>query len=84
MTTLDKRGVRRETNTVDTTRSGRRPFVVLLEVGGRLIRIKPKGTRKWYSVDYKSVYILAVKIRAAEIAEERKAARKARREGRQS
>jgi hypothetical protein len=72
MTTLDKRAVRRETNVPDTTRSGRRPFIVLLEVGGKLLRIKPKGTRRWYSVDYASIYRLGVKIRAAELQEERK------------
>lgn len=78
MTTLDKRGVRRETNVPDTTRGGRRPFVVLLEVGGKLVRIKPKGTRRWYTVDYASIYRLAVKIRVAELTAEKKARRKAR------
>ena len=79
MTTLDKRAVRRETNVPDTTRSGRRPFIVLLEQGGRVVKIKPKGTRRWYVVDYASIFRLGVQVRAREIAEEKKARRKAAR-----
>lgn len=75
MTTLDKRAIRRETNVPDTTRSDRRPFIVLLEVGGKLLRIKPKGTRRWYTVDYASIYRLGVRARALEIAAEKKARR---------
>jgi hypothetical protein len=62
MTNLDNRPVKRETRCIDTTRSGRRPLVVLLEVGGRLLRIKPKGTRRWYAVPYEEVYRAAVRI----------------------
>lgn len=64
MTNLDSRPVKRETNAIDGTRSGRRHLVVMLEVGGKLLRIKPKGTRKWYAVDYESIYRLAIKVRA--------------------
>jgi hypothetical protein len=45
MTTLDRRAVRRETNTPEPCRR-RKPLIVLLEVGGRLLRIKEKGTRR--------------------------------------
>ena len=80
MTGLDDRPVKRETREIDTTRAGRRRLVVLLEVGGKLIRIKPKGTRRWYSVTYADVFRLAVKCRAAEIRAEKLAAKKARKE----
>ncbi len=81
MTGLDTRPVKRETRTIDTTRSGRRPFVVMLEIGGKLLRIKPKGTRKWYCVPYDEIYRAAVRIRARELKMEREAARKARKAG---
>jgi hypothetical protein len=67
MTNLDKRPVKRETRAIDTTRSGRRPFVVLLEVGGRVLRIKPKGTRHWYTVPYEEIYRAGVRIRSQEL-----------------
>lgn len=75
MTNLDNRPVKRETRCIDTTRSGRRPLVVLLEVGGRLLRIKPKGTRRWYAVPYEEVYRAGVRIRMQEIKAERAARR---------
>jgi hypothetical protein len=77
VTNLDERPVKRETREIDSTRSGRRRLIVLLEVGGKLLRIKPKGTRRWFSVSYADVYRLAVKAYATELrqrtAEERKA-----------
>jgi len=81
MTGLDARPVKRETRTIDTTRSGRRPFVVMLEVGGKLLRIKPKGTRRWYSVTYDEIYRAAVRVRVRELKQEREAAKKAKRGG---
>jgi hypothetical protein len=75
MTNLDKKPVKRETRAVDNTRSGRRPLIVLLDVGGRLVRIKPKGTRQWYTVAYEDIYRLGIRNRAAELKAE-KAARK--------
>ncbi len=80
MTTLDKRGVRRETNTPEPCR-GRKPLIVLLEVGGRILRIKAKGDRKWYSVPYQEIYRVGVRIRAVEIRAEKIARRKARSNG---
>lgn len=71
MTGLD-RPITRETMTIDTTRSGRRVFVVRLEAGGKLLRIRPKGTRRWYSIDFASIYRAAVKIRAEELRAEKK------------
>lgn len=77
-TTLDRRPVKRETNTIDDTRGGRKPFVILLEQGGRMLAIRPKGTKKWYRVDYKTIWRAAVAIRRQEIIAERKAKRAAR------
>lgn len=80
MTTLDRRPVRRETNVIDGTRSGRRPLIILLEVGGKIVRIKPKGTRRWYAVPYEEIYRSAIRIRHQELKAER-AARKSERHG---
>jgi hypothetical protein len=77
MTGLD-RGVTRETNCIDTTRSGRRRFVVRLEEGGRRLLIRPKGTRRWYPVPWEAVWRLAIGIRAQEIKAEKLARKKAR------
>lgn len=80
MTNLDNRPVKRETRAIDTTRSGRRPLVIMLETGGRLLRIKPKGTRQWYAVPYETIYREAIRIRTREIQQakaEAKAKRKA-------
>ena len=75
MTNLDTRPVKRETRAIANTRSGRRPLVILLEVGGKFVRIRPKGTRSWYSVDYESIYRLAVAARMRELKAERLARR---------
>lgn len=80
MTTLDKRGVRRETNTPEPCRR-RKPLIVLLEVGGRVLKIKEKGTRRYYVLDYATIYRMAVKVRAEEIRQEKIARRKARKDG---
>jgi hypothetical protein len=79
MTNLDNRPVVRETRALDTTRSGRRPLVVKLETGGRVVRIKPKGTRQWYTVPYEELYRVGVRIRAVEIRNEKAERRAARR-----
>ena len=78
MTGLDARPVRRETRAIDTTKGGRRPLVIMLEVGGKFVRIKPKGTRTWFTVDYESIYRLGLHNKFQEI----KAAKKARKEAR--
>lgn len=79
MTGLDTRPVRRETRSIDTTRSGRRPLVVMLEVGGKILRIRPRGTRTWYTVTYEDIYRLATRNRMQEIQRERVARRKGKR-----
>ena len=56
----------------------RQPFVLRLEVGGRLVKIKTKGSRKWYTVTLKQIWMLGAANRAAEIKAEKKARREAR------
>ena len=70
MTGLDKRSVKRETNTLDPIKC-RRHLVVLLEVGGRVLRIKVKGDRQWYTVPFDEIYRMGCRIRAQELKEER-------------
>lgn len=74
MTNLDVRPVTRETRTLDPCKR-RKPLVVRLEVGGRLLRIKAKGDRRWYAVPFEEIYRLGLRIRAQELRAE-KAARK--------
>ncbi len=78
MTGLD-RAVKRETSTPDTTRYGRKPLVVMLEQGGKILRIKPKGTRRWFSIDYATIYREAIRLYARQLKEEQKAKRVASR-----
>ncbi len=71
MTGLD-RPITRETMTIDTMRGGRRLLVVRLEEGGKVLKIRPKGTRRWYTLDYASIYRAAVMAHARAIAAEKK------------
>ncbi len=57
MATKLTRRVIRETSTV----AGARPIMLMLEVGGRVIRLKEKGRRRWFTVDIGSVFRLAVR-----------------------
>ena len=77
MTGLDKRAVKRETRVLDPIRR-RRPLIVKLEIGGRVLRIKVKGDRRWYTVNFEDIYRLGCHIRAQEIKAEKAARRKAR------
>lgn len=49
----------------------RQPFVVRLEAGGHLIRIRPRGTRTWLTVTVLQLYQLAAETRAREVRAER-------------
>lgn len=71
MTGLD-RPITRETMTIDTMRGGRRLLVVRLEEGGKVLKIRPKGTRHWYTLCYSSIYRAAVMAHARAIAAEKK------------
>ena len=62
-----------------------RPLVIRLEEGGRLVRMRAKGTRRWYTVSVKEIWLCGARNRAQEIRAERKARkeeRKRQREGR--
>jgi hypothetical protein len=75
MTNLDVRPVRRETRAVDPVKR-RKVLIVLLEVGGRVLRIKCKGDRRWYTVPYEEIYRTGCRIRAQEIKAEKAARRR--------
>lgn len=79
MAGLDKRAVVRETNTLDPVRR-RKPLVVKLEVGGKMVRIKVKGERRWYAVGYADLYRMGCSIRSVELRAEKTAAKQARKE----
>ena len=49
----------------------RQPFVVRLESGGQLVRIRPRGTRTWFSVTILQLWQLAAETRAREVGAER-------------
>ncbi len=71
------RPVTRKTGVIDTTRSGFRPLVIRVESQG--VRLRPAGTRTWTPlIDWKSVYIMGIRIRRQEILAERKARKEER------
>jgi hypothetical protein len=78
MTGLDERRVIRLTNVIDTTRAGRRPLVVMLEIGGKLIRFRPLGTRRWYTLSIAVGWQKALTDAARDAAAEKLARKKAR------
>lgn len=63
MTTKLTRRVVRETG----CRHQGRTILILLEVGGRVVRVKQKGRRKWYSTTVEAIYWQAVKNESAAI-----------------
>lgn len=73
-----ERQVVRETAEVDYRT--RRPFVIQLVPGGRLVRIKVKGYRHWFTVTIKQIWLQGAMNRAAELRAEKIARRKDRRE----
>lgn len=78
MTGLD-RPVTRETSTIDGTRGGRRYLIVRLEEGGRVLKIRPKGTRRWFALDYNTIYQQAIRAYARDLAARKKEEREAKR-----
>lgn len=71
------RPVTRETREIDART--RRPLVIRLEEGGKLVKIRPKGTRNWYVVTVKQILIMGAKNLIQErkrLRAEAKAARK--------
>lgn len=73
------RPVTRKTNVTDDQRSGFRKLVVRIE--GQGVRIRPAKTQKWYFVDWKTVYIMGIRIRRQEILQDRKATKARRKAG---
>lgn len=74
-TTLDRRGVVRETN----VRHQGRAIIVRLEEGGRLLRLRQKGLRRWHTITIEKCFWLAVQLTAAADRRERKLLREQRR-----
>jgi hypothetical protein len=58
-----------------------RPYIVRLEAGGRLIRIKLKGCRLWYTIGIEDLFLLGAKIFAAGQREDTLARQQARKAG---
>lgn len=76
MTGLERPVVRR---TAEIDHVTRKPFVVRLESGGRLVKVKTFGSRTWFSVTVKQLYQLAVQTAVNERARQKRLEREARR-----
>lgn len=70
------RPVTRQTAEID--HRTRKPLVIQLVPGGRLVRVKPKGSRKWYTVTVRQIYLQG----ALNLVAEKRAAKRAEREAR--
>lgn len=70
------RTVRRQTAEIEPR--SRRPLVIELIEGGRLVRIREKGRRTGYTVTYQQIFVLGARNRAVEL----KLAKQQRREER--
>lgn len=57
-----------------------KPLVIRLEEGGTLVRMKTKGSRRWYTVSIQQIWRQGAMNRLAEIRQERAERRKARRQ----
>lgn len=68
MTNLD-RAIVRVTSEYD--HRTRKPLVIRLEEGGRLVRIKVKGARTWYTVTVREIWVAGARNKAAELRAER-------------
>lgn len=60
-----KRRVVREMAEVDS-RTGQ-PIVLILEEGGRLVKVRAKGTRTTYTITVKEIWLQGAKNAAAEL-----------------
>lgn len=63
------RPITRLTTTIDYRT--RQPFVIRLEAGGQLLRIRPRGTRTWFTVTVLQLWQIAAETRAREVRYER-------------
>jgi hypothetical protein len=78
MTKLD-RPVVRETRTIDKSCGRPRPIVIRLEEGGNIVRLKRKGERRWYTLTYSAIMLLAYKAAAEEAKKQKQLRRQQRR-----
>lgn len=78
MVTKLNRPVTRET----TFRYQGRAIIVRLEEGGKVIRVKSKGRRQWYTATVEQLFWIACRNFAAEIKAAKKKAREERRKER--
>lgn len=75
---IQSKSVTRETK---ATYQGR-PIIVRLEAGGRLIRVKQKGQRKWHTATVEQLFFAAAKNTAVEIKRLKDEAKKERKKQR--
>jgi len=78
MVTKLTRAVVREVAEIDTRT--RKPLVIRLEEGGKLIRIRAKGDRMWYTASIRQLFNLGAQNRANEIKSEREKRRAERKQ----
>jgi len=71
-----KKRVVRETNEVDS-RTGK-PLIIMLAEGGKLVRIKVKNERTWYTVSIKEIYVMGGRNKADDIKREKLARKEER------
>lgn len=76
--TIQSKAVTRETKAAYQSR----PIIVRLDAGGRLIRVKQKGQRKWHVATVEQLFFLAAKNTAVEIKKLKDEARKERKKQR--
>lgn len=76
-----KRPVVRETTEYDYRT--KKPFVIRLEIGGKLVKIKVKGSRSWYTVPVKQIWVMGAANEAVRVREEKQARREAKRRERE-
>ena len=74
------RPVTRETGERDQ-RTGR-PIIIRLELGGKVVKVRAKGTRRWYVVGIKDIWLMGARIAAQEIKMAKAAERERRRKER--
>lgn len=78
MVTKLTRAVERQTAEVD--QRTRRPIIIRLEAGGRILKLRAKGSRGHYVVTVAQLWLLGAKNRAVELRLEKEQKRKARRD----
>lgn len=65
MATKLTRPVTRETSVIDHRTN--KPLIIRLEEGGKIVRMKIKGERNWYTITIMQIYMLGASNKATEI-----------------